>query len=92
MIKFLAKIESGNMLGIGLSERNVELLKEGKPIKIDLDEMITPAVGIQHTELTDLKHIFIFYGTTEEQMAHDLKDVISSDTLVHRFDDRHDRV
>jgi len=37
MIKFLAKMESGNMLGIGLSEKNVELLKEGKPINIDRD-------------------------------------------------------
>lgn len=89
MIKFLAKIETGNLIGIGLSERNMELLKEGKPIKIDLDEMVTPAVGIQHAELQDLKHIFIFYGTTEEQMAEDLKDVISEQTLVHRFDDRH---
>jgi len=45
MIKFLAKMESGNMLGIGLSEKNVELLKEGKPINIDLDEMISPGGG-----------------------------------------------
>jgi len=92
MIKFLAKSESGNMLGIGLSERNVELLKEGKPIKIDLDEMISPGGGIKHGELTDLKHIVVFYGTTEEEMAKDLKDSISSDTLVHRFDDRQDEV
>jgi len=90
MIKFLAKMESGNMLGIGLSEKNVELLKEGKPINIELDEMISPGGGIQHTELTDLKQSVVFYGTTEEEMAKDLKDVISSDTLVHRFDDRQD--
>lgn len=92
MIKFLAKSEGGNMLGIGLSERNVELLKEGKPIKIDLAEMISPGGGIKHTELTDLKHVVVFYGTTEEEMAKDLKAAITSDTLVHRFDDRQDEV
>ncbi|WP_221622907.1 hypothetical protein [Burkholderia ubonensis] len=52
--KRMLKAKAGNTIFLGLSKRNVELLKEGKPIAFDAS-----AIGIDgHT-------IVIMYGETE---------------------------
>lgn len=45
---------------LGLSARNLELLREGRPIKIDTAEMALSQVPTE---------ILIFYGVTEEWMV-----------------------
>lgn len=72
MIKFSYTNKSGvSSYGFGLSERNVELLKEGKPIVIDLAPM-----GGQG-------EILIFYGKTEQAMGRDIAEFIGPDTQVN---------
>lgn len=72
MIKFKVTGERGEVhLGFGISERNVELLKQGKPIHIDLNEM-----GINGS-------IMILYGKTEAEVLSMLKPFIGKDTIVH---------
>ncbi len=65
MIKFRA----GNKVGFGLSKANIEKLKEGKPININMDEMGLPGVSVM-----------IFYGETEEQMQRDMAEFIGPET------------
>lgn len=57
MIKFRA----GNRIYFGLSDRNVELLREGKPVHIEGVE-----IGLPHLDL------YIFHGATEQAMFDDL--------------------
>ena len=72
MIKFSYTNKDGvTGYGFGLSERNVNLLKEGKPIVIDLAQM-----GGQG-------EIFIFYGKTEQAMALEIASYIGPDTKVN---------
>jgi hypothetical protein len=64
MIKFSAKSESGgkDLIGIGLSEANIQRLKGGSPIIFEGTEVGLPG------------HSFLIYvGPTEKEMYHDLK-------------------
>lgn len=59
MIKFTAgDKETGQLLGFGFSEKNIELLRTKGPILINLEDM-----GILN------HHILIFYGKTEKEIA-----------------------
>lgn len=72
MLKFSYTNKDGiTSYGFGLSERNVKLLKEGKPIVIDLAQM-----GGQGK-------ILIFYGKTEQAMGRDIAEFIGPDTKVN---------
>ncbi len=72
MIRFKVTDDFGRVsLGFGLSERNIELLKQSKPIHIDLDEM-----GLNAS-------IMIMYGKTETDLMETLKPFIGKDTVVH---------
>lgn len=78
MVKFRARgtmdVATGKdkkVIGLGLSAKNVELLKEGKPIVVKGEEIGLPRV-----------EIFIFYGETEESMKEDLKGFIGPETVV----------
>ena len=62
MIKFRAKARKGDLYGFGLSARNLELLKQGKPIVIDMMEIGVPNMTIA-----------LFYGETEEAITEELK-------------------
>lgn len=57
----MLKARSGNLLIFGLSDRNIELLKEGKPIAFDLREL-----GMQG-------RVCIFHGETEAKMQEHLE-------------------
>lgn len=67
MIKFRAQ----GMYGFGLSFENLDRLRAGEPINIDLAEM-----GGSGT-------VLIFAGTTEAEMAHQLEDFIGPATTAH---------
>lgn len=70
----MLKAKAGDNLIFGLSARNIELLKQGKPISVDLREM-----GEEKGT------VLIFYGETEDDMAREL---MNSMTKVHPS--RHD--
>lgn len=73
MIKFLAYDErkKRHFVGFGLSEENVKLLKEGRPIFVDGKTMQSNV------------DFFIFYGETEEKIADLMKDFIGPETIIH---------
>lgn len=64
MIKFTAHGQNGRTtIGLGLSELNIQKLKEGMPINIFLFDIIP-----------NLKEeIVIFYGATEQTMKEELE-------------------
>jgi hypothetical protein len=57
-------------VGFGLSERNIQMLKMGKPIFVHGNSMNT------------VIDYFIFYGRTEKEMHEMMKEFISADTEV----------
>lgn len=65
MIKFRGDHEGTPLVGLGLSEENMNRLKQGMPILIKTDEM-EKLLGVK-------AEIFIFYGQTEESMTADLQ-------------------
>ena len=72
MIKFKAQGSDGPLLGFGLSEENIQKLKQGQPIAVDLAEM-----GCSRGR------VLIFYGRTEKEMAQDLREFIGPETIMH---------
>lgn len=71
MVKFKAQTGNRIVLGFGLTARNVELLKEKKPIHISLDEM-----GLKNVD------IILCYGDTEKALMDDLQQFIGPDTDI----------
>ena len=67
MIKFRA----GSLIGLCITERNVELLKQGKPIFVDLREM-----GLEG-------EIIVIYGETESDISKQLAPFIDNETHIH---------
>lgn len=64
----MIKARAGEVVIFGLSERNLELLRKGMPIKINMTEL-----GLTGT-------ILIFYGKTEEAMYEELKELVGPET------------
>ena len=62
MIKFHAMGRKGDLYGFGITAGNVERLKQGDPIVIDMSELGVPQMTIT-----------IFYGETEEAIARELQ-------------------
>lgn len=56
----MIKARKGNALVFGLSENNIQRLKQDQPIKFNLRELGLPELDI-----------FIMYGTTEEEIQKD---------------------
>lgn len=69
MIKALGKSGDRPMLLFGLSRKNCELLLEGKPIKIDLQQMLEEA--IKRHDLNDAV-VILMAGETEESITEEL--------------------
>lgn len=77
MIKFKAGKPGHLVLGIGLTHKNLELLKDGKPILIDGHEM----------GLGDVCKVIVFAGETEEALHNELKErgMIGPETKVNNM-------
>lgn len=58
----MIKAKQGNTIIIGLTERNIELLRAGKPIMFNLKE-----IGMQD------QNVFIYSGKDEQTMLHDMR-------------------
>ena len=75
MVKLSGTDKDGNiLLGFGLSDINLNLLKQGKPILIkkeDTEKLIGHKINIM-----------IFHGKTEKDMQKKLSDFIGPDTKI----------
>lgn len=72
MIKFTGEHNGRVLIGLGLSEGNIQRLKRGEPIHIHFEELNLP-----HPY-----ELLVFYGATEEEMARELKPMIRPETKV----------
>lgn len=64
MIKFVVKKPESVLLGLGLSAKNVEKLREGLPILVKGTELCPELKGVE---------VAIFFGETEKDMYEDIK-------------------
>lgn len=71
MIKFISGSKSGGskLFGIGLTDRNMELLKEGRPISFSMKEILYEDCKV----LTEEDEVFIFHGKDEQTILDELK-------------------
>lgn len=72
MVKFTASDDDGPLIGLGLSKDNIRLLRQGKPIVVDLEKDLHLPPG----------RILLFYGDTEASITKALLPYISEDTIV----------
>lgn len=70
MIKFTGTEDGKPLFGFGLSQQNINLLKSGRPIKVDLEPM-----GFSG-------FVVIFYGRTEQEMVDELNAAGAIDSTV----------
>lgn len=61
MLKLAITHADGSLYALGLSDRNIELLRQGKPIVVDL------------AELGGQGRVMLFAGATEDAMLADLR-------------------
>ena len=59
----MLKARSGDVMVFGLSDLNLQELKKGRPITVDLKDLALPG-----------GKVIIFYGKTEVDMMKELKD------------------
>lgn len=77
MVKFTGERDGKHLVGFGLSAGNLEMLREGKPILVDLSEMI-PGCKME---------VLIFYGVTEQAMYQEIKPMLRN-VPIHEFEER----
>jgi hypothetical protein len=79
MVKAFAKTNTGRLICmLGLSDGNLARLRAGHPIFVDLKTVLTGS------PLGDIpvEHIFISWGETEEDIAHEWLKLMGPDTQV----------
>lgn len=75
MVKFVMKTDKGqNLIGFGLSRKNIELLQKNQPIMIDMATLL----GFGYSDL----RVAIFYGETEEKMQKTLEKHMGDATII----------
>ena len=72
MVKFTADKVNGVLIGFGLSEENIEMLKKGFPIFVHFKEMNLPSND----------EVMIFYGQTEAKMKEAMAEFIGPGTKI----------
>jgi hypothetical protein len=71
MIKFTGSSDDGRVLvGLGLSEGNLQMMRKGNPIHIFGAEMNSPV------------DIIIFWGATDQALAEAMKPYIGPETVI----------
>lgn len=79
MIKFKAGGRGREVVGFGITARNVEMLKAGNPVIVHREEMNLPF------------DVMIFYGETERDIANELKKhglIDPEKTVIHDTSDK----
>lgn len=73
MIKFIAGAKDGvRTIGLGLSHKNLEMLKEGRPVQFSMSEII---YGELITEIRATDQMFIFSDVDEDTMLKKLREL-----------------
>jgi len=79
MIRFAA----GTTLGLVITDENIKLLKEGRPLVVNIEEMMK---GNPHAKASDPKPHFttmiIHWSPTLQKAMKDLEPYLSSDTHI----------
>jgi hypothetical protein len=65
VVKFSLTTPEGPVLGLGISEENMQRLKRGKPIVVQIGQLARLGDGAGR--------VVLFYGASEEQMLEDFK-------------------
>lgn len=80
MIKFIGSQQDGKrkLIGLGLSEGNLQKLRQGQPIHVNLVEM--------DQALRDWD-LMIFWGETEQSMVDELKPALGG-VPIHQFKEK----
>lgn len=73
MVKFTAAGDDKILVGLGLEAGNVERLKQGRPILVNLQDL----------GFTQPIEVMIFYGESKELIVSQLKPYIGKGTVVH---------
>lgn len=78
MVKFLASKSDGSLIiGLGVTEKNLEALKRNLPIMVTIEEIpIPPGADLSKS------NIMIFYGTNEEAIREALSEFITPSTMI----------
>ena len=71
----MVKARTGDKILFGISDGNIERLRTGQPIRIDMGEMGFPNV-----------EVLIFYGKDEKALYKIVEPMIGIDTKVHISD------
>jgi hypothetical protein len=83
MIKFAATTKDGLLLGLGITQFNVDKLKAGAPMHIKLREMfVNDQTGIG--SILGEAEIMIFYGEDEDSMQAELQRTVRAAHPGHR--------
>lgn len=67
------------ILIVGLESKNIELLKKGKPFRLDLVKMPP------HNETVPIKQVVVFFGDTPEDLLEQLSPMIGPDTQIRDY-------
>ncbi len=70
MIKFRAEGKDGPLIGLGLSQENMDRMTAGQPVHVKLEEL-----GLEGD-------IVIFYGKTEDELQRTLQTLIGPVTEI----------
>jgi hypothetical protein len=76
MVKFVVTRDDQPVLGLGLTDENLEDLRTGRPIVVKVRELV-PAVAI------DLE-VLIFHGRTTYDITEQIAGLIGPDTEIRR--------
>lgn len=74
MFKAAARTNQGHLIILGLSHENLRRLKQGEPIRIDMEDL-----GIKGSTC------FIFSGKDEKAMAKEMSEFIGPDTKIREL-------
>ncbi len=78
MIKFRGEGKNGPVIGLGLSQANVERMTAGQPVHVSL-----PELGLEGD-------IIIFYGKNEDELQQSVQVMIGPHTKVKDFREESD--
>jgi len=76
LVKAVARLSDGScLLVLGISQGNVDRLRAGDPIYVDVTALKVPATAT-------ISKVTIFYGATEAELARTVRTLIGPETTV----------
>lgn len=85
MLKALAQLENGRfVILLGITDRNIRLLKQDKPISFETFDMGLPPGG-------GVEGITLFYGKDELDLSRIIKGLVGPETKTYALPRKEDR-